>query len=50
MDVFWAKAFTKWVVCMPWVRAVAVVTAGRYQGDDHHFASYDHSNNFFFFG
>lgn len=49
MDVFWAKAFTKWVVCMPWVRAVAVVTVGRYQGDDHHFASYDHSNNFFFF-
>lgn len=26
MDVFWAKAFTKWVVCMPWVRAVAAVT------------------------
>lgn len=26
MDVFWAKAFTKWVVCMPWVRVVVVVT------------------------
>lgn len=42
MDVLWAKAFTKWVVCMPWVRAVAVVT------DDHHYASYDHASNFFF--
>lgn len=27
MDVFWAKALTKWAVCMPWARAVAAVAA-----------------------